>query len=67
LGVDYAAVADRLLKLSARMAKQGRRAPPPPRLDAFVVKACIDSLQKELSKVELMAASLKTAGGCAPH
>src|SRR3954447_14411498 len=65
-GVDYGAVADRLLKMSARMAKQRRRSPPPPRLDAFVVKACIDSLQRELAKVELLAGSFKTGAdmGC---
>jgi hypothetical protein len=56
--VDHAAVADRLLKMAARMAKQRRKAPPQ-RLDAFSIKACIDSLQRELSKVELAAASLR--------
>ena len=65
MAVDYAAVADRLLKLSARMAKERRRAPPPQRLDAFAVKACIDSMQSELSKVEALAGSLKAAG-CGP-
>ena len=46
MSVDYGAVADRLLKLSAKMAKERRRAPPPPRLDAFAVKACIEFLAK---------------------
>jgi hypothetical protein len=61
--VDYGAVADRLLKMAARMEKERRRNPPPPRprLDAFAMKACIDSLQGDLSKVEALAASLKAA------
>jgi hypothetical protein len=61
MSVDYGAVADRLLKMAARMAKERRRKPPSPPLDAFAMKACIDSLQSELSKVDLLAASLKTA------
>ena len=62
MSVDYGAVADRLLNMAARMAKERRRQAPPKRLDAFVVKACIDSLQSELSKVETLAGSLKAAG-----
>ena len=82
--VDYAAVAQRLLKTSAKITKQHRkqhrlawsqikhgksvvcveietpmRSPPRDRLDTFTLKACIDSLQRELAKVERMAAALK--------
>ena len=84
--VDYAAVAQRLLKTSAKIAKQHRkqhrlawwqikhgknvvcvdgetqnapaRSPPRGRLDTFSLKACIDSLQRELDKVEAIAATL---------
>ena len=88
--VDYAAVAQRLLKTSAKIAKQHRkqhgkqhrlawsqikhgknvvcvdgetqnapaRSPPRGRLDTFTLKACIDSLQRELDKVEAIAATL---------
>ena len=58
MAVDYSALADRLLKISARIAKQHRQRPP---LDAFAMKACIDRLQSELSKVDALAASLRTA------
>ena len=61
MSVDYGAVADRLLKMAARMEKERRRAPPRPRLDAFAMKACIDSLQGDLRRVEALAASLKAA------
>jgi hypothetical protein len=57
MGVDYAAVADPLLKTSLVIAKQHRQAQQ--RLDAFAMKACIDSLQRELSNVELVVASLQ--------
>ena len=84
--VDYAAVAQRLLKTSAKIAKQNRkqhrlawsqikhgknvvcvdgetenapaRSPPRGRLDTFSLKACIDSLQRELDEVEAIAATL---------
>ena len=62
MGVDYAAVSDGLLKTSLMIAKQHRQARH--RLDSFAIKACIDSLQRELSKVELMAASLKATTTC---
>ena len=61
MSVDYGAVADRLLNMAARMAKERRRKSPTPPLDAFAMKACIDSLQSELCKVEALAGSLKTA------
>jgi len=84
--VDYAAVAQRVLKTSAKITKQYRkqhrlagsqikhgknvvcvdgetqnapaRSPPRGRLDTFTLKACIDSLQRELDKVEAIAATL---------
>ena len=59
MAVDHAAVADRLLKMATKMAKQRRKAPPQ-RLDVFTIKACIESSARELSKVELAAASLRT-------
>jgi hypothetical protein len=63
MGMDYGAVADRLLKMAARMEKERRRKPlaPRPRLDAFAMKACIDSLQGDLSKVEALTTALKAA------
>ena len=79
-------MAQRLLKTSAKIAKQHRkqhrlawsqikhgknvvcvdgetqnapaRSPPRGRLDTFSLKACIDSLQRELDKVEAIAATL---------
>ena len=85
--VDYAAVAQRLLKTSAKITKEYRkqhrlgwwqikhgknvvcvdsetqnaplRSPPRGRLDTFTLKACIDSLQRELDKVEVIAGTLK--------
>ena len=88
--VDYAAVAQRLLKTSANITRQHRkqnrkqhrpawsqikhgksvvcveietpmRSSARYRLDTFTLKACIDSLQRELAKVETMAASLKAS------
>jgi len=87
--VDYAAVAQRLVKTSAKITKQHRkqhrlawsqinhgknvvcvdsetqnvpvRSPPRGRVDTFTLKACIDSLQRELDKVEVIAATLNGA------
>ena len=80
--LNYAALAERLLKISSEIAR--RPVPKLPRTafvsidivevqhtrlptrspfgrwpDTFIVKACIDSLQKELAKVEAMAASYR--------
>jgi hypothetical protein len=44
------------LKLSPEAAPLRTRSPRRHRVDAFALKACIDSLQKELAKVEAIAA-----------
>jgi len=65
LGVDpvnYRAIAERVLKVGAEIARRPavKRNPP----DALAIKACIDALDKELEKVEKMADDYRAEFSC---
>jgi hypothetical protein len=53
--VNYDAIAERLLALAADIRRRPvlQRGPP----DTFVIHACIDAFDKELAKVEELAAT----------
>jgi hypothetical protein len=56
--VNYDAIAERLLALAADIRRRPvvQRRPP----DTFMIKACIDAFDKELAKVEELAATYAT-------
>jgi hypothetical protein len=51
--LNYARIAERVLKVGADTAHRGTVARKPP--DAFAIKACVDALDKELVKLEKLA------------
>ena len=61
-GLNYLAIAERVLKVGAEVASRHavKRRPP----DAMAVKACIDALDKELGKLEKMADEYRAEFSC---